>query len=211
MGKIPNGITGPVHGRIGNLIGSTWKGIPYLKLAPKPRTKNVSEKELANRQKFAMAQAWLAPILDFVREGFKGYSQYSEGFVAAKSYLLKNAVEGQMFDIRINPELVKVSSGDLPLPAQISVQKTGSRFQFTWNSSSEEVGADPNDQVMALFYNIEKGKCSLATAGQFRWAGSYEYPVSFDEPGNTYHIYFAMVAVDRSRRSDSVYLGAITT
>ena len=44
--------------------------------------------EVLNRKKFAAAQAWLKPIIDFVRVGFKGYNERFEGFVAAKSWLM---------------------------------------------------------------------------------------------------------------------------
>ncbi len=67
----------------------------------------MSKKELLNRKKFAAAQAWLAPILDFVREGFRGYSKRSQGFVAAKSWLLKNGFTGQGEDLHIDPALSK--------------------------------------------------------------------------------------------------------
>ena len=63
MGKLINGIYGSFEGKVGTVVGSSWKGIPYIKSAYKQRTKKVSEKELANRNKFAMAQAWLKPLL----------------------------------------------------------------------------------------------------------------------------------------------------
>lgn len=50
-----------------------------------------------------MAQAWLRPVTQFVREGFKEYTPTVEGFLAAKSYLLKNAFEGTAPDLTINP------------------------------------------------------------------------------------------------------------
>ncbi len=78
-------------GRSGTVVGSSRNGIPYLKAKSKGRTPTVSDRELFNRKKFAAAQAWLKPLLNFVREGFRGYSQRSHGFIAAKSWLLKNA------------------------------------------------------------------------------------------------------------------------
>jgi hypothetical protein len=62
MGRLVSGINGPIIGKVGDVVGSSWKGIPYLKGKYKKRAKNVSDKELANRERFAKAQAWLAPI-----------------------------------------------------------------------------------------------------------------------------------------------------
>ena len=94
MGRYTSGINGPVLGKVGSVIGSSRRGVPYLKGPYKKRTKKVSKKEMANRNKFALAQEWLKPLLPFVRIGFRGYSERSEGFVSAKSLLLKNAFEG---------------------------------------------------------------------------------------------------------------------
>ena len=84
MGRLLGGVNGQIQGKVGQISGSSRNGIPYIKGPYKNRTKTVSKKELLNRKKFAAAQAWLSPILDFVREGFRGYSQRSQGFVAAK-------------------------------------------------------------------------------------------------------------------------------
>jgi len=117
MGRLVNGINGPFTGKAGTIIGSSRNGILYIKGPYKHRTKNISEKEKLNRRKFAAAQFWLSPLLDFVRIGFKGYSKKGEGFIAAKSYLFKNALKVDNNDIIIDPALVKLSFGDLPMSA----------------------------------------------------------------------------------------------
>ena len=113
MGRLINGIHGPFVGKVGSVIGSSWKGIPYIKAAHKARTKTVSTAEKGNRNKFAMAQRWLKHVLEFVRIGFKGYTPTVEGFLAAKSLLLRNSFEGVKPDIFINPALVKLGHGTL--------------------------------------------------------------------------------------------------
>lgn len=195
-------------GVLGPMVGSSWKGIPYMKSRPKKRIDVPGEREMANRKRFAISQAWLSPVVEFVREGFRGYSRLSEGFVAAKSYLLKNAIEGEGLDITINPALVKVSFGDLPLPNDITAELIDKKLQFTWGTGVPQ-GANENDQVMLLAYNIKREWASHTVAGQLRITGVQDLYLHYIEPGDTYHIYFAMVAPDRSRQSHSVYLGTI--
>jgi hypothetical protein len=222
MGKISEGILGPVKGGVGPVVGSSWKGIPYLKKKYSKRTNDVSKKELANREKFGKAQLWLKPLTEFVRVGFKGYTPLVEGFVAAKSYLLKNAIEGDvsiegvMSNISINPSKVRVSYGDLPLSDSITVRlkepagpegKYG--FEFNWDPQMVE-GGDHNDQVMMLAYDIERSTVYFITAGQLRINGKDVLPLSPKRPTGTYHFYIAFNAEDRSRQSNSVYLGTIT-
>src|SRR6266699_2561699 len=124
MAKLINGINGDIWGTVGSVVCSSWKGEPHIKKKYKKRTKKITQKEKGNRNKFADSQFWLQPLLDFVREGFKGYTKRVEGFSAAKSYLSKNAFEGEQPNIRINPALVKVSYGDLPLSNDMAVGLT---------------------------------------------------------------------------------------
>jgi hypothetical protein len=205
MGRLLGGVNGQIQGKVGQISGSSRNGIPYIKGPYKNRTKTVSKKELLNRKKFAAAQAWLSPLLDFVREGFRGYSQQSQGFVAAKSWLLKNGFTGQGEDLRIDPALVKVSFGDLPNPVDIAVALTETgTLKFTWNPAY--VDLRDKDQIMMLAYDIERAYAFINTTGQLRSTG-FDILEIDQTLGKNYHVYAAFNAADRSRQSDSVYLG----
>ena len=209
MGRLPNGINGPVVGKVGTVIGSSRNGKPYVKGPHKPRTKKVSKQELANRKKFRAAQFWLKPLLKFVREGYRKYAMTSGAFVAAKSYLLRNAFEGVPPDIRINPALMKVSVGDLPLSNDIAVSKMADyQLQFTWDPAHVE-GSSYYDQVMILAYDVTNKKAYFNPTGQFRSVGADTLKIP-QVKARTYQLYMAFNAADRSMQSDSVYLGAMT-
>jgi hypothetical protein len=210
MGRLINGINGPVQGKVGTIIGSSRNGKPYIKGPYKRRTKNISNEEKGNRSKFAEAQFWLKPLLEFVREGFKRYSERSEGFVAAKSYLLLNAFEGVSPDIAINPSLVQVSFGSLPLSDNITVEQTAdNQLTFSWDPKTPK-DAHPNDQVMLLAYDVKNAAAYFTTTGQFRSAGFDTLHIPTTK-GTLYHTYLAFTAAGRSRQSHSLYLGEITT
>src|SRR4030081_1272894 len=103
MAKMNNGIMGAFNGKVGTVVGATWRGIPYMRAIPRSRTGPISKKEKANREKFAVAQFWLKPLLEFVRVGFKDYSSTVVGFSAAKSWMMKNAMEKTEDGFRIDP------------------------------------------------------------------------------------------------------------
>jgi hypothetical protein len=205
MGRLLGGVNGQIQGKVGNMIGSSRNGIPYVKGPYKKRTGTVSEKELLNRKKFAAAQAWLSPLVEFVRVGFNGYSQRSQGFIAAKSWLLKNSFTGEGDNLRIDPALVKVSNGDLPNPENIAVTQTETGdLKFTWNTAND--GSRNSDQVMMLAYDVEKAFAFIKTTGQLLSTGVDILPLDRTH-GKNFHVYAAFNAADRSRQSDSVYLG----
>jgi hypothetical protein len=209
MATYTNGINGNFKGKVGTVIGSSWKGIPYMKSLHAKRTIPAHKDEQLNRNKFAMAHRWLQPVTDFVRAGYKGYTSTVEGFLAAKSYLLKNAFEGEGADMVIDPALMKVSYGDLPLAENITATKTApNEIQVTWDGSKKNT-PHALDQVMILAYDIENGKAKINITGQFRYVGVDTLSIWPAIPERTYHIYAAFVAADRSRQSTSVYLGTI--
>lgn len=205
MAKFNNGVNGPFRGKLGTVVGSSWKGIPYMKSRP-IRTKKATKGELANRARFKIAQQWLSPLLDYVRVGWKGYTPTVEGFIAAKSYLMKNAMEGTGTDSKIIPSKMLVSYGELPLSESISVKVIeNNQLQFSWDTTIPQ-NASMYDQAMLLAYDAtvkDQFPCDKIT-GQFRYVGSDTLQV---EKGLSYHVYMAFVADDRSRQSMSVYLG----
>jgi hypothetical protein len=208
MSKIPYGISGPVIGKIGSIVGSSRMGVPYIKSIPSKRNAKAGPGEAANRVKFAMAHRWLKPVLSFVREGFRKYSPTVEGFLAAKSWLLHHAFEGVGPDLRINPALAKLSHGTRPLSEDISAEKSGDgQLHFSWNRNPINDG-HARDQSMLLAYDIEHAFANFLLTGQFRETGSDLLRLPIDQ-GRTYHIYFAFLAHDRSRQSESVYLGTV--
>lgn len=209
MATYYDGINGPFKGKVGTVIGSSWKGKPYMKARHHKRTKPPRKNEQLNRNKFAMAHRWLQPVLDFVRAGYKGYTPTVEGFLAAKSYLLKNAFEGEGAEVVINPALMKVSYGDLSLPTNITANKTApDNLQVSWEACDQHAD-NAADQVMILVYDIENGYANYNITGQFRYAGTGNLYIPPADPERTWHIYVAFVAADRSRQSMSVYLGTI--
>src|SRR6516164_6960381 len=110
MARIYHSLLNGVSGRFGNVVSSSRNGVAYLKSAHKKRTKKISIKEKANRRRFKLAQEWLKPVTQFVRVGFKGYSPTVQGFIAAKSYLMKNAMDANG---TVDPTLARVSFGTL--------------------------------------------------------------------------------------------------
>jgi hypothetical protein len=208
MAKFNQGITGPFQGKVGTVIGASWKGIPYMRSLPKKRTIPPTAGELANRKKWALSQQWLKPVQDFVRIGFKGYSLKSEGFIAAKSYLLKNAITGEGETLAIDPARVKLSWGDLPLPNNLQMTRLkGKQIQFTWDPKFIDDISHEGDQIMMLAYNVEKYKVVDDLYGRARAHGSDILKI--ESKTGAFHIYVAFVAHDRNRQSESVYMGAV--
>lgn len=208
MAKLIAGINGPILGKVGTVIGSSYKGTPYIKARHRKKPARRTPDEAHNQSNFSKLHFWLQPILRFVKEGFKGYAEKVEGFNAAKSYNLKHAFIGERSNKTLDASLVLVSYGDLPLPLYASVEKSNDfTLKFTWDPSAENYDS-AQDQVMVLAYDEISRQHRSALFGQFRRIGSdtLELPTT---KGCNYHVYLAFVSHDREKRSKSVYLGLV--
>lgn len=208
MARLLNNSTGQLSGKLGTLVGAIWNGIPYVRSLPRKRTGRISEKEKNNRERFAAAQYWLKPILYFVRIGFQNYSQTVVGFNAAKSWLMKNALEQNENGIIIHPSRMLVSYGDLPLPSNLRLgELNDGRLPVYWDVIEKDY-YHGNDQCMLLAYDVENKVASYSVTGQFRHTGTDSLMI-YPMKERTYHIYAAFISADRSRLSNSVYLGEV--
>lgn len=54
MGVISQGILGGVSGKVGNVVGASWKGIDYLRIKPSNVANPRTEGQVSQRTKFAL-------------------------------------------------------------------------------------------------------------------------------------------------------------
>ena len=215
MAKFQQGINGPFSGKIGNVIGSNWRGIPYMKSVSKKSTKQRSPKQLKNEQEFAIACRWLSPLVDYVREGFDDPSNPKRGYIAAKSYLLDNALVRKGSDSYIIASKMLISKGSLPQAAdlEMSFDTEACEINIRWNPVMTEDPADQrrtsfNDQAMYLAYDFENGDVYGQVYSVLRSTGHCQIALPKNKVAR-YHVYIAFHAANRKDRSDSRYLGVV--
>jgi hypothetical protein len=210
MATIKNGIHGAFSGKVGKVVGYISKGKGVIRTQGE-RTTAPTEKELLNREKFATSQKWLKPLTDFLRVGFQDYQPTYEGFVAAKSYNHKHALQSTEDNkFFINPALALVSFGQQPLPLEITVDcRAEQELFFTW---SKEENYAYNDHVMVLAYDCdsEPSFARYRTSIGLRSQGSASFKLEKSQKGRSVHVYIAFVSDDRKHRTTSKYLGKFT-
>ena len=86
MGTIKQGILGGFSGKVGSVVGASWKGIAYMRSLPQSVTNPRTEGQVNQRSKFAVTLGFLQPITTYLRVGYKGYASGKTAFNAAMSY-----------------------------------------------------------------------------------------------------------------------------
>ena len=204
MATLKNGF---LSGKLGELVAYTRNGRNHLRKRPQ-RTAPPTQKELLNRHLFRLVQQWVTPLSQFLRQGFRDYSETIWGANAAKSLIFQQALQRQGTDSYVEPSLVKVSVGNLALPETLQAQlNPEGELEFSWSTETAP-DSSPRDRIMMLAYNIPEKCAAYELCGGKRLAGMDILPLA-GYPAGTYHVYAAFVTEDRERRSNSRFLGVV--
>ena len=191
---------GAFIGKIGTIVGCTWKGKHYVRRIP-VRTAAPTQREIENRYAFNLVNEWLKPIHDFVRLGFRNYSPTVSGINAACSMLHKTALTRDGMNSSIDASLVQVSFGELELPAELQLVQESDSLLLTWNPQSG-LNKGSHDRLIILAYDPETGWAKQEFSASQRYTGSYSLPL-LDIPPGGYH------GNDACSQTGSRYLGKI--
>jgi hypothetical protein len=208
MGKISQGILGGVSGKVGNVIGGSWKGIDYLRIKPSSVANPRTEGQVTQRYKFTAALEFLQPSRDFIKVGFKNFANGMTEFNYAMSYILANAVTGDGIGASVNYANALVSKGTLNGALNPTVSAiNGGIATITWTDNSGGSNALATDKAMILIYNPVKKSSLYITAGADRNIGTQDLVVPDSFIGDEVHVYFSFISADNRLISNSMSIG----
>lgn len=217
MATIYQGILGPVSGKVGNVVGATWRGIDYLRILPANVTNPRTPAQGRQRQAFLLVMRFLSPLLDFIRIGYRGFADGMSAYNAAMSYVLRNAVVGDFPDQVIDFGRVLVSRGNLRGVVAATASSPQSRtIQVEWEDNSELGGVSAHDTAIVVVYNGDKMDVSHKLEAGSRSQGQAIITLPSAYVGDTVQVYLAFTSAsayfstgNRNSISDSVYAGQV--
>ena len=163
MGKIKQGILGGFNGTVGTVVGGSWKGLAYMRGKAQSIKNPRTEKQMAQRMKFAVAQRFLKVMSAYLQVGFRNYTEHQTANNAAMSYTVLNSITGKYPSLEVEPSKVLVSSGSL-MPGRYCAAKVADNVaSFTWEDNSGESHASVDDFAMPMVYNFTKRECVFTT------------------------------------------------
>lgn len=157
------GITGAYSGKIGNVIGSNWRSIDYIRSLPKKSNKKASEAQLRQRAKFALSVAFFAPIKDVLNLGFSDSNlKKSSGFNMGLSAMMKTDFVGEYPDLSINYADVKISKGShASLDSFEMIETAAHQLTLHWSNTPNLFNSFGDDVVIVLLYHVREKLFSI--------------------------------------------------
>jgi hypothetical protein len=211
MGKIKKGILGGFSGKVGTVVGASWKGIAYMRSLPQKVRNPRTEPQRMQRSKFALSLNFLQPMNGLLRTGWKLQAQRQSPINAAMSYTINNAIIGSYPNYSIDPSKVYISRGALAPAVNASASAAqAATVVFSWSDNSGTSTANKTDKVLLAVVNPEKSEAVLDADSVRRSDTTISVNVPADWIGSTVHAYMGFASEDGKEVANSVYLGSLT-
>ena len=208
MGRYQKGIMGGFNGKVGNIIGSTWRGINYMRSLSDRRNTRASEKQLQHRAKFAYAMEFLQPLFPVVNIGYRNHDARQLPVNAAMQQIMKQVVEGVAPDLSINYSKLRVAQGSLETARKETIAIDGDEIAFTWEAITQD--AELYDDNYAILLGVGEGLYPSYSVREFRRQNNGGVIALPDgESGTAVHCYLAFYHETNSGVSNSKYLGSV--
>ena len=207
MGTITKGILGGFSGKVGTVIGASWKGIDYMRSIATSVSNPRTPAQVEHRAKFATIVNFLKPLTAFVRFGFKSQAIKMSGYNAAMAANFKNVITGTFPAFTIDYTKVSVSQGNLPgamNPAAASA--TSGTVRFTWENNTWETDASADDRAVLVVYNPIKQAAVSVIGGITRAVGAQSVTLPNSFAGDEVQCYIAFTNANQSVISNSQYV-----
>jgi hypothetical protein len=210
MRTINKGILGGFSGKVGNVVGGSWKGIDYMGSKGTRRNFTASEKQLAQQLKFALVMSFLQPMAGLLNITFRDFAIRMTGINNAFAYSIKNAITGVYPSFAIDYSLALVSRGDLPNALAPAVTSgAGSLLTFSWTDNSGVGIAKATDQAILVAYCPAQKQAIYTTAGGLRNALTGELNLT-PFSGLAVETYIGFIAADKCNIASSIFTGEVT-
>ena len=210
MGTIKKGVLGGFSGKVGSVVGASWKGIDYIRSLPASVKNPRTEGQVTQRSKFSLVLEFLRPIIAYLNVGFKAYASKQSPYNAAMSYNVSNAVSGTFPDFEMEYPDALVSKGSLLGAENATATAAAGSIAFAWTDNSEVSNALATDKAMPLAYNIMKGQAVFKTNGADRSIEADTLTIPANWSGDDVEVYLGFVSNDGLLVATSAYLGRKT-
>src|SRR5664279_4006385 len=210
MGTILKGILGGFSGKVGTVVGGTWKGIDYMRSKASSISNPQTAAQLDQRLRFSVMGKFLRPLTAFLRIGFKNQAVKMSGINAAMSFNLANALKGTYPAYEVDYSKVLVSQGTLPGALNPEVTSTtAGEIEYTWEDNSTDTDASATDKALLVVYNPARNKVVTIVGGNTRTGGSQSITLPANFSGDEVQCFISFSTAKQTVLSNSEYVGGI--
>lgn len=178
MANYNQGILGPFSGKVGPVVGSTWKGRQVMKGRPYPKKKvTPSTLQAMTQQRMTVLARFLRPLGGFISMGMRLAAKAAA--ITPRNYATKRNMENSMnlsgSVWSVIPSTIEISEGNFGNIGSLLLSQSANGFNVTWTNNAgsvigittggREIQLHDSDIVWLVAYNVEKNEISIPTGG----------------------------------------------
>ncbi len=207
MATYKNGISGAFSGKLGPVVGSSFRGLNVMRAKPRKTTKKPTAAQLEQRARFAAVNYFLSPANSILSQYFGEPEGNKSRCHLATSHHLHNAVHWDGTKAHILYQKALFAKGDLlGFKNLIGIALPATQLQLTWENSTEG-NALATDELMVLAIAPSFDCYELFSEVSTRSTGSATLSLPPFLSGNHVHCWAFAVSAEGRLNSTSVYLG----
>lgn len=210
MGTYNKGILGAFSGKVGPVVGASWRGKDVLRSLPRKGNRVATATQLLQREKFTLVTEFLNPINSVVGRYFGNNNGDKTRRNQAMSYLLKEAVTYVEPNLIWEFNKVQISRGDLlGLNVASATAGTGHSVDINWTDNSGQGDAESTDKLVVVLYEeTTKTTVHALNAGsRSQETGNVIVPAFLT--GLTVQVWATFASTDDKLYATSQYLGTV--
>jgi hypothetical protein len=210
MGKYNKGILGAFSGKVGPVVGASWRGKDVMRSLPRKTSRAATATQLLQREKFTMVSDFLTPINSVVGRYFGSNNGDKTRRNQAMSYLMREAINYVAPDLVWDFSKVLISRGDLlGLTGAAAAAGTGHSVDIIWTDNSGQGDAETTDKLVVVLYEeTTKTTVHALNAGmRNQETGNVVVPAFLT--GLTVEVWTTFAATDDKLYATSQYLGTV--
>jgi hypothetical protein len=211
MATFEKGILGGFSGKVGNVVGSRWRGKNVMRSLPQRGNYTATAKQEEQRLKFKTVIGFLSQIVEILNSYFGSPQGDKSRSNLATSYHLKNAVVTTPTGTVMDYAKVLISKGDLRgIDGGTIVAAARQTLNFGWQDNSGQGKATATDTLMVVVYAPDLNLFYTNTAVATRDATTASvtlpnYMASFEV-----EVWVSFSKPDTNFAAISTYMGAVT-
>ncbi len=212
MGSYSKGILGPFRGKVGAVIGYSWRGKDLMRGLPKESTTTATAAQLEQRAKFSTVIKFLTPIKSILSAYFGKEQKAKSPFNLATGYHLNEALlPGPDDTWLIDYPKVLISRGDLRGVDNPAVAARGvGELELTWTDNSGQGSADATDVLVAVVYCTEMNEFVQFNPAATRADATTTLAIPAYLSGSLAEVWVTFVTANGNLAAISSYAGSVT-
>jgi hypothetical protein len=182
MGKYQQGVFGPYSGRVGNVIGTFWKGRCVMRIRAANFTDANSIAQQTQRMKWKLISSFLHANDKLIKMGLAKADDTLTPYNVGIRINITKAVTGVFPELKLDATKLEIAKGSLAnLTLPVVTSTVAGKIEIAWTDNSNNEGAKAEDKIYLSLLDTVTGEVVMHSPTETRIAEatSITVPTSF--------------------------------